>query len=88
MGMVYLIHFHRKLNRAGHYIGYTDNLEKRLLCHKSGNGSKLMKAVVVAGISWEVVRVWENVDRHFERRLKNQKNSPKLCPICKGGGVR
>ncbi len=87
MGTVYLIHFKKKLHHAGHYLGYSENgLEKRLERHKAGNGSKLMSAIEKAGIGWEVVRVWENVDRNFERRLKNGKNSPKLCPICKKGG--
>lgn len=82
MGTVYLIHFHHKLNHAGHYVGYTDNIEKRMSCHQNGNGSKLMKAISVAGISWEVARIWQNVDRNFERSLKNRKNTPKLCPVC------
>jgi hypothetical protein len=34
------------------------------------------------GIGFDVVRIWEDGDKNFERKLKNRKNSPKLCPIC------
>jgi hypothetical protein len=36
-----------------------------------------------AGIKWEVARTWTG-DRKFERRLKNGKRAPKLCPVCAG----
>lgn len=82
--MVYLIHFERKLYHAQHYIGFTDvPLIDRVERHLAGNGSKLLRAVTKAGIEWEVVRVWQDKDRKFERKLKNQKNSKLLCPICK-----
>jgi predicted GIY-YIG superfamily endonuclease len=83
-GTIYLIHFESPLAHAKHYLGWTNNLEKRLIRHKNGNGSALMRAVKKAGIDWTLVRVWEGKDRFFERALKNRKNTPKLCPICKG----
>lgn len=33
--------------------------------------------------SFRVARTWRG-DRNFERRLKNRKNAPRLCPICRG----
>lgn len=81
--MVYLIHFDGHLAHAQHYIGFCEeNLAQRVKRHREGRGSKLMRAVTRAGISWHVVRTWENGNRDFEKRLKNRKNAKKLCPIC------
>lgn len=83
---VYLIHFDKPLAHARHYIGYVTtmgNLEKRMEYHRTGNGSRLMWAVTLAGIEWRVVRVWENGTQGDERRLKRGKNGPKLCPVCR-----
>ena len=87
--MVYLVHFGRKLKHAQHYIGYTNNLLSRIRRHVRGDGSKLFKAFIDNKISFIVVRVWLGVDRKFERKLKNRKNTPKFCPICNPnyGGV-
>lgn len=81
--MVYLIHFEEPYKHARHYIGFTEsNLEQRIDSHRKGTGSNLMKVVTNAGINWEVVRVWEDGDRNFERRLKNASHSSRHCPIC------
>ena len=89
-GIIYLIHFKRpignlgnRLGQARHYIGWAKDLEKRLQVHRDGYGSCLMKAVAKAGVPWVVARTWKG-DRHFERSLKNQKNTPRMCPICRG----
>lgn len=81
--MIYLIHFEKPLFHARHYLGFcVEDLEARIDRHAKGTGSKLMRAVVKAGIRFAVVRVWEEGDRNFERKLKNRKNTPRLCPIC------
>ena len=85
MGIVYLIHFDEPYYHARHYLGYTDDLDRRLQQHAEGNGSKLMRAIDRASISWRVARVWRGKDRKFERLLKNRKKSRLLCPICRGG---
>lgn len=83
-GTVYLLHFHEKFHHCQHYVGWTEgDVAKRLDKHWKGAGAKLLKAVVGAGIEICLVRVWKNQDRHFERRLKNRKNSKQLCPLCK-----
>ena len=84
-GIVYLICFDRKYHHARHYLGFCEdgNLEKRMDAHMMGSGSKLLRAVVEAGIGWKVVQLWEG-DRSFERKLKRRKNSGKLCPCCRG----
>lgn len=86
--MVYLLHFSSKFKHAQHYIGYTEDehsLTTRLEYHRSGKGSKLLKAVTGAGIDVVVARTWSDGTRDFERKLKNQKNArSRLCPICRG----
>lgn len=82
-GTVYLIHFDRPFHHARHYIGWTQSTESRVQRHKDGHGSKLLKAVAAAGIDFHIVREWTGVDRHFERKLKNQKKSRRLCPNCR-----
>ena len=81
--MVYLLHFDRPYKHAKHYMGYTENLEKRIERHVRGDGSGLVRAVVEAGIGFQVAKIWEGT-RAFERYLKNQKNACRLCPICRG----
>lgn len=87
-GTVYLIHFQAPgLHHAGHYLGWALHLEERLEKHRSGNCSKLMAAVGLAGITWEVVRTWVG-DRSLEKRLKVLKNSRLLCPICRAATLQ
>jgi predicted GIY-YIG superfamily endonuclease len=85
--MVYLIHLEKPLAHARHYIGFTPGsgkraLNKRITKHKNGTGSKFLNAVNQAGISYKVVRTWDEGDRAFERQLKNRKKSSCLCPEC------
>lgn len=81
--MVYLIHLEEPYKHAQHYIGYTKNLQKRMYDHELGTrGSKFLKAVREAGINFSVVRTWDG-DRSLERKLKKQKKSRLLCPICR-----
>jgi predicted GIY-YIG superfamily endonuclease len=79
---VYLIHAHKKLHHAQHYIGYSSNIAVRIAMHKQGHGSKLIKAFNDNGITWEVARIWQGETRTFERMLHDSKRSPYLCPIC------
>jgi predicted GIY-YIG superfamily endonuclease len=83
-GTVYLIHFAEPYRHAKHYLGWASDLEQRITRHRCSHGARLLQVVNQAGIEWKVVRVWEDETRHFERRLKNRKNSPRLCPVCGG----
>jgi hypothetical protein len=87
--MVYLIHFQSKYHHAQHYLGFVDRPERiadRLAEHRAGRGNPLLLAINRAEIPWDVVRTWPRADRLFERRLKLQKNAPRLCPICNPAG--
>jgi predicted GIY-YIG superfamily endonuclease len=80
-GTVYLICFNRAYKHARHYLGYSENLDKRITDHLCGMGARLMEVVTQAGIEWKVSRTWPG-DRKLERRLKNRHDAPRLCPIC------
>ena len=81
-GTIYLLHFHRPLSHARHYMGWTGDLPSRLAQHTAKNGSALMAAVGLARIGWTLAKTWVGVTRDDERRFKNAKNNPRLCPIC------
>ncbi len=91
---VYLLHLNQPLPRgvnssgtaleAGHYIGYTDDLLRRILEHAEGHGARFMQVCHERQIDFALARTWEGkgADRSFERRLKNYKKAHLLCPIC------
>lgn len=83
MGIVYIVHFDRAFGHAQHYCGWTLNLQtfrKRFRDHRNGKGSKLLAAVVKAGIDWQVTI--RPGTRNDERRIKNQGGLSRNCPIC------
>lgn len=84
IGSVYVIHFDTPFHHAQHYVGWTQepNIERRMDRHFKGAGARIMRAVSAEGITWSVVRVFHNVDRHFERWLKDQKRTGDFCPVC------
>ena len=85
MSQVYLICFDKYFHHAKHYIGFTKKgIEHRLKTHRSGQGARLLRALVKADIGFNVSRVWDDKDRNFERKLKNQKNAKHYCPWCEG----
>ena len=85
--VTYLVHLDRKLGSdhprggAGHYLGTTIDLDRRLETHRGGNGSRMLAAAVERGISFDVVRTWPG-GHEVERQLKRQRNAPRLCPVC------
>ena len=82
-GTVYLLHFERPYKHARHYLGFAEDLERRLELHRAGRGARLVEVVVAAGIGFQLVRTWEG-DRTLERVLKNRHNAPaRLCPLCR-----
>lgn len=87
--MVYLIHFDKPLAHALHYVGFVESdLEQRIKKHLSGNGAKILAALNRADIAWHVVRIWEDADRTFERKLKNTNNTKIYCPCCQDGVIK
>jgi hypothetical protein len=84
----YLVHLDKPMGsdhprgRCQHYIGTTSvGVDRRLAVHREGRGSRLLAAANDRGIAYDVVRTWPG-GRDVERRLKRQRNAPRLCPRC------
>lgn len=81
---VYLIHFDKKLQHAEHYMGSAEDIAKRERRHRKGHGAQIMKAVVRAGIPWQIVHVWRCETIAEAEKLERQKKgyNKRQCPIC------
>jgi hypothetical protein len=67
---------------ANHYDGIAPvGLESRLRKHGQGKGAKLTAHARRAGIGWTLTRIWEDIDRAEERRLKENAGMH-WCPRC------
>ena len=82
-GFVYVIHFSEPFKHCRHYIGFTKNINARLQHHKANEGSRLLRALNLAGINYEIAATHVG-DRNLERKMKNFNNSKRFCPICSG----
>jgi len=81
--VVYLLHFNQKLHHAQHYMGSTDNLERRINEHNHGIGGRLPQVFKDLGIEFVLARTWMDGSRALEKKFKTSyKNGRKLCPIC------
>jgi len=83
----YLLHFARPVSNrhtTRHYIGWAADIRKRFGAHLRGKGGRLPAVAISRGIEIVVARIWEGADRSFEKKLKNRKEGPRLCPICSG----
>jgi len=81
-GTVYLTHFDRPYRHAGHYLGWTSDLDSRLAAHRNGTGARLMEVIKEAGIGFQLVRTWKGT-RKLERQLKNRGGHARVCPVCR-----
>jgi predicted GIY-YIG superfamily endonuclease len=80
-GTVYMLHFTAPFGHARHYVGWTDNLPKRLAAHQGGRGARLIAVASAAGIGFTVARTVTG-DRNRERAIKRAGGSVRYCPIC------
>lgn len=81
-GHCYLLHFSAPVGHARHYLGTAYDLRRRLQLHRAGRSrAALIDYAVSQGITLQLVRVWPG-GRGTERRLKNRKEGPTLCPVC------
>lgn len=82
----YLIHFDSPIDRTGiyihygdisHYVGYSENIDKRIRQHLRGKGSTMTRTAIKQGIVIREVRRWlENVESVINKNAKSH------CPIC------
>jgi hypothetical protein len=88
LGWCYLLHFSKPLGnptnaraQAQHYSGWCEDLEVRVAQHLAGEGAKITRAAVAAGIEISLVATWR-APLSFEKYLKRRKDAPRLCPVC------
>lgn len=87
-GTLYLFHFDEPYKHARHYLGWTQQPEVRFEAHLCGNGSRLVAAVVNAGIGITVARTWKDKTRNDERRIKKRRQPLAIyCPVCSGAAA-
>jgi predicted GIY-YIG superfamily endonuclease len=82
VGTIYLLHFSEPYKHARHYLGFSEDLTMRFDAHSKGQGARLMQVIIEAGLSFELARTWQGSHKD-ERRIKNRKEAPRLCPICR-----
>lgn len=70
--------------KAQYYVGYADDLEKRIHQHRKGCGAKFTRAAIERGVGFQVVALWTG-DRTLERKLKNLKDTPSLMRRLRSG---
>ncbi len=77
--MIYILAIEPPLQHARYYVGYCDDdrLERRLQHHNAGTGAALTRAAIQTGRTLRLVATLDG-DRAAERRLKNQKNTPRI----------
>jgi hypothetical protein len=74
---------------AGHYWGWTDDLERRITQHRNPRwhgAGRLVQVALAAGLSFELAWLEYPATRGRERRLKNQGGAARRCPLCRGTG--
>jgi hypothetical protein len=85
---VYLLHFEEPIGNpstphgmAQHYIGWSPEPAARIARHASGDGAKIIRYVMEAGIGFVVAQTWEG-GPDLEKRLKRRHDAPRVCPVC------
>lgn len=81
--LVYILAIEPPLHHARYYIGWSsyNDYRRRLQYHLDGRGCRLIAAAVEAGREIRPILVIPDVDRNFERKLKNAKSTPKLVAL-------
>ena len=87
VGEVYLFHFDRPLGNlanpramASHYIGFTEDLEARLVKQLAGRGAKIVAAALARGIGYDLYH-WPAC-LAVEKLIKRTKKTALYCPTC------
>jgi predicted GIY-YIG superfamily endonuclease len=73
-GTVYLL-------RSRHYLGFTRNLEQRLVSHRQGTACATTKLAFDRGIGFTLARTWPGTQK-LERGIKRTW-VVNCCPICR-----
>lgn len=92
-GTVYLFHFRRPLGnlanrraQASHYVGFSDDFERRLSEQLAGRGAKIVRAATLRGIPFDVYH-WPAC-LAVEKLIKRAHNTAIYCPTCAAAAGR
>jgi predicted GIY-YIG superfamily endonuclease len=87
---VYLLHYCQPIGNkektrgsAQHYMGYADNIRRRVGEHRRGSDAHLTRAFRNAAIDFVVAAIWTGESRTDERRRKDNKKHARYCPLCR-----
>lgn len=86
---LYLLHLDPRYEHAGHYLGYADDVERRVAEHLACNGrsSPLVRTAIAAGCTVTLARTVPGGTRTLERRLKRSGGLSRHCPVCRAAGT-
>lgn len=87
----YILHFDRPLTEEEkwvqpfygdqqHYIGFSNELDKRLAKHMRGGGSVITRKVFLLGIPMKIGRILENLN--LEEGIEEAYMVKDMCHIC------
>lgn len=85
---LYLLHLEPGYLHARHYLGYADEISRRVREHRAlgARSSPLVAAAIRAGSHVHLARVWPGGTRTLERRLKRGGGLSRHCPVCRATG--
>jgi predicted GIY-YIG superfamily endonuclease len=78
--IVYLYHLDPPYKHAAHYMGSTDDFDRRDAEHGGPHGARLLQVQKEAGGTWHLVRTWAG-GRQKENELKSNAGK-RYCPEC------
>lgn len=87
-GLLYILKFDPPFHHAKYYVGwcYPNGLYRRLQAHRTGKGAHITRAAVQQGHRLELI--WDHPGtRDDERRIKNQKSTPKFVERLRARGM-
>jgi predicted GIY-YIG superfamily endonuclease len=88
-GTIYLVHFSARTRQGHqHYLGWSEDVERRIAQHRSGGGAGETRRAVAEGLKLTVSQTWKGTPG-LETRLKEwhrglRKSFAHMCPLCPG----
>lgn len=92
-GHLYIFHFNAPLGnlsnpraQARHYVGFCEDLDRRITAHLAGKGAKLVAAALKQGLVFELYH-WPAC-LATEKLVKRRKETAVFCPACAAAAGR
>jgi predicted GIY-YIG superfamily endonuclease len=88
-GTIYLLHFSGRTKQGHqHYLGWSQDVERRIARHRAGAGAHETRKAVAEGLKLTVAQTWKGTPS-LETRLKEwsrqgRKGFSGICPFCYG----